>query len=1007
MAKPTHSSTAGDGRRPSGSDVGERSASFPSPSAFDARDARDAFDPTDAPDPSDPADPIGDLVAALLEAAPDQRALELARIEVEDATRARRIRSRLAALGDLGMSLDAPRRMVDLPTHFGEFRRLQRAGAGGMGEVYLARHEATGELAAIKLVRPDHLWFEKARERFRREVEATSQLSHPDIVRVLAVGEERGVPWLAMEWVGGASLEHVLERLRGNPPETLRAIDFEDAVRAASSKHLHVEASRDHAFPGHSYVEVVTRVAARVAGALAHAHSAGVLHRDVKPANVMVTPAGRVLLTDFGLALPRGADRMTRTGSWLGSLPYAAPEQIEGSPRMLDRRADVYSLGATLYELVTLRTPFLGGPESRVRRRIATGDFEPPRRLNPALPPEIERVCVAALDHDPRRRPNGGAELADDLVRAVVGERVHARATPTWLRVQRWARRRPKLAAATAAIALVVLGSIAMALRERALAVRFTRLADLELVRGLHEEARDFWPAARERIQPMQGWLARAGELLAHRVDHRRAYDELTLRALPYSPEDRRRDQAATRESLSTLALEIEGLASYVARGDRLAPPSPPDPDEVRARDLGNRTLLEQHPDALIDTLRARVVALRAEMQKDAVRWRPDSGQLDDFDRMLDEAESKFAERATYRFADSIDAWRHDALRRLLEDLDRLALAMPRVRAQLDETRRLEELASGESASLWERARASIAASPRYGGLSIEPVFGLIPLDANGESGLWEFLLAESGEAPRRDAAHPGRWLVDEASGVVLVLLPGGRFTMGQRESEGPPRPDAVPLHEVALAPFFMSRFELTAAQAERLGGFPPEKKRPEDGRLPLAIDWDRARAMLVRHGLELPTEAQWEYAARADSQTPFVLEGFANVADRTRVAAYRDQGSRVESPWADFDDGFANAAPVGSFRPNAFGLHDMVGNIAEWCLDYYVTRGYSTLSARAGDGLRATVVSAQMRVVRGGCFSDGPLLCSLARRLNDAPGKMSYTIGVRPVRRVGSPSGD
>src|SRR5207253_533715 len=146
------------------------------------------------------------------------------------------------------------------------------------------------------------------------------------------------------------------------------------------------------------YVEVVTRIVARVAAALAHAHSAGVLHRDVKPSNILVTPAGRVLLADFGLALPRGADRMTRTGSWLGSLPYAAPEQIEGSPRTLDRRADVYSLGATLYELVTLRTPFLGGPESAVRRRIATADLESPRRLNPALPPELEKVCLAALD---------------------------------------------------------------------------------------------------------------------------------------------------------------------------------------------------------------------------------------------------------------------------------------------------------------------------------------------------------------------------------------------------------------------------------------------------------------------------------------------------------------------------------------------------------------------------------------------------------------------------------
>src|SRR5262249_44962731 len=157
--------------------------------------------------------------------------------------------------------------------------------------------------------------------------------------------------------------------------------------------------------------------------------------------------------------LPRGADRMTRTGNWLGSLPYAAPEQIEGSPRELDARADVYSLGATLYELLTLRTPFLGGPEGVVRRRIATGDLEAPRRLNRALAHELEKVCLAALALDPRRRIATARSFVEELERALAGEPVRVPTPPPWLRVRRWTRRRPGLAAAAGLGALGVLGS--------------------------------------------------------------------------------------------------------------------------------------------------------------------------------------------------------------------------------------------------------------------------------------------------------------------------------------------------------------------------------------------------------------------------------------------------------------------------------------------------------------------------------------------------------------------
>jgi formylglycine-generating enzyme required for sulfatase activity len=951
--------------------------------------------------PPEVGDELEDCIAVLLELPAAERADAVARL---DAGLAARVRERLAALDDLGLSMDAPRRGVQLPERFGPLRRLERVGGGGMGEVHLARDKRTGAFAALKLVRPDHLWFEAARERFRREIAATTRLAHPGIVRVLEVGEEAGIPWLAMEWVGGATLEEVLERLRGVPPETLTARHFAEAVRSAAALRPHPEPEAADAFAGATWCEVVARVASRVAEALAHAHEAGVLHRDVKPSNVLVTPAGRVLLVDFGLAQPRGVDRMTRTGAWLGSLPYAAPEQIEGSPGALDGRADVYSLGATLYELLTLRTPFLGGPESTVRRRIGTGDLDPPRKLNPAVGGELERACLAALDPDPRRRPRDASAFADDIERARMGRRVRARGAPWWVRAQRSARRRPGRTAAAAGALLAVLGSLAVAWRESALAGRLTRLADAELVRGLEAEARTFWPAARESAGAMTTWLGRAEEVLARRAEHQRAYDDLSQRALPYADAERRADQAATREELAGLAREIDGLAAFVAHGDQVAaavPPTtePPTPDAVRARDAETRALLDAHPEALLDALRARAEALRLTMLENPDRWRPDFGQIDDFQRVLDRASGALAARATFRFADPLDAWRHDALRRMLADLDRLAAVAPRVRAQREQVATLERLETGAGAARWAEARAAVAASPRYGGLELAPVFGLVPLGEDPRSGLWEFLLAASGAAPERDPATPSGWRMDEAAGLVLVLLPGGRFDMGQHPGEGPTLPSSLPMHAVELAPFFLSKFEMTVAQAERLGGLPPERTRPADGRLPLVLDWIRARTLLHESGLELPTEAQWEYGARGGESGLVALQGRANVNDRSRAAALQRAGSPNLEPTAEFDDGFPDAAPVGSLLPNPFGLHDVLGNASEWCLDHHVSRAYATLTPRAGDGLRTTVSSAQLRAMRGGSFVGAPRFCQPAVRQTELPAKMAPWIGFRPAR--------
>lgn len=225
---------------------------------------------------------------------------------------------------------------------------------------------------------------------------------------------------------------------------------------------------------------------------------------------------------------------------------------------------------------------------------------------------------------------------------------------------------------------------------------------------------------------------------------------------------------------------------------------------------------------------------------------------------------------------------------------------------------------------------------------------------------------------------------------------------MGQPEGESRERSEARPVHAVELDPFLISKFEMTRGQAVRLGHVASLPVRTDDARLPLSIDWYSARELLRAQGLELPTESQWEYSARAGTGPPWILEGRANVCDLALERAWKLQGfASAYSAHATFDDGWVDAAPVGSFPANAFGLHDMFGNVAEWCLDSFVFRGYSSLVARSGDGLRDCVAVESAKVVRGGSFVDAPESAQPWMRHREPPGTLITALGVRPVMRI------
>ena len=411
-------------------------------------------------EPSPDSERLHEIVAeclAALESRGDTAVEEACRRHPEHASRIRQSIGVLRRMGLVGTDTSAPGEAF--PERLGEFRLLERLGGGGMGVVYLAVQESLGREVALKLVRPEQLYFPGARERFRREVETIARVQHPGIVPVYAVGEANGIPFFAMERVIGCTLADALAELSGREPQDLEAADLARAIRARTPRGADFPAAGESwVFEG-SYAEACVRLVQQAAIALDHAHRRGVLHRDIKPSNIMVTPDGRVQLLDFGLASSAGADsKLTRTGAQLGSLAYMPPEQLEGRLDELDARADVYALGVTLYELLALRSPYAGPELESTRRRILEGRPEPLRRRNSRLSWDIETVCLTGMERDRERRYAGAGEFARDLERVLEREPIAARRPGPLLRARRWTQRNTAAAVGLALGSLLVVG---------------------------------------------------------------------------------------------------------------------------------------------------------------------------------------------------------------------------------------------------------------------------------------------------------------------------------------------------------------------------------------------------------------------------------------------------------------------------------------------------------------------------------------------------------------------
>jgi WD40 repeat protein/serine/threonine protein kinase len=410
-----------------------------------------------------------------------------------------------------------------MPDRLGDYRILREIARGGMGVVYEAVQESLGRHVALKVLPHRRMADASQLERFQREARAAAMLHHTNIVPVFGVGEHEGVHYYAMQYIQGQSLDavlHEVRRLRGEAATGTRSSAGHDQSLAASVAVDLVSGrfAEDPGAPsatvllgasgapspgmspsptdgapktgpgsassilgrsGSPYYRGVARIGMQAAEALAYAHHQKVLHRDIKPSNLLLDLQGTVWVTDFGLAKAEGNDALTRTGDIVGTLRYMAPERFKDQA---DARSDVYALGLTLYEMLTLEPAFVADERPRLIDKILHDEPSKPRQLDPKIPRDLETITLKAIAKDPSDRYRTASDLAEDLRRFLADRPILARRASGVEHVRRWCRRNPALAAATGAVAVALVAvavlSVLYALEQAQATKKITNLAD-------------------------------------------------------------------------------------------------------------------------------------------------------------------------------------------------------------------------------------------------------------------------------------------------------------------------------------------------------------------------------------------------------------------------------------------------------------------------------------------------------------------------------------------------
>ena len=801
----------------------------------------------------------------------------------------------------------------------GHFRISARIGAGGMGDVYLGYDESLNRRVAIKVLPAELARDEDFVRRFRAEASAAAKISHPNIIPIHFIGEEGGHHFFAMQYVDGPSLAERLKQRACLP------------------------------------VEEALRIVQQCLEGLGAAHAEGLVHRDVKPGNVLIERAsGRAVLVDFGLVRSTGqGTRWTATGVIMGTVDYIAPEQARG--QAVDHRADLYALGVLFYELLAGRLPFQAESPTAMLFQHAYEEPFPLDEAAPDVPAPVLEIVACMMAKDPEARYAGCEQVLSDIEAFLAG--------------------RP-----------IVGGSA-----------------------GVDDGRPGALPVAPQPAEAI-------------------APSELPALIEPRGPASRFRDWAATLfrrhapdalKQLQTTTQQVDAaVAAYARRRRRLA------------------------------TLLAEARSVVAELSEQARSNRDAAAAAS---RKAESATSEEAQRtalaekeACQERAETLENRRDQQLREIdgLElELHKADATLARLRSQRDLLRarlRSAEVRGALGPKRGLPARRLLVAAVGVCGLAV----GLLLWVFAGTAG------SPPSPPPRPPQASPtepgpqpsaplpdrpplpevisemeasGR-LITNSVGMRFVLIPAGEFTMGTPQPEidalsTTPEafrvfdeehgPNECPAHRVLISkPFYMGVNEVTQGQFIRVVGYNPSKYALGPGdrsRYPVEnVDYREAVAFCetlsalpaeseAGRTYRLPTEAEWEYACRAGSQTHFA---FGDQLDSTQ-ANFLPHSQSTMGNMSDVPAELKGTMLVGSYPSNRSGLYDVHGNVWEWCLDHYDPDYYETSPSVDPQG----PTTGSHRVFRGGAYSSSQIHCRSAYRGHEPPdSKDRLPLGFRVV---------